>query len=63
MSTTCKNRSEIQLLDSANINGYVVVKLRVDDHHHCIEVIGCSLDEAITRAVIVRDAFNNIPLK
>ena len=35
------------------------VTLRIDDHHSAVHVYGADFDEAVSRAVIIRYAFNN----
>lgn len=47
---------KITEIDPPNEDGFVRVYISFHDHGEAIEVIGLGYDEAITRAVIIRDA-------
>lgn len=57
MSTRCK----IEEIKEVGESGFYAAYLCLDRHGAAIKVIGQNLDECITRAVFVRDTFNNAP--
>jgi hypothetical protein len=51
--------TKIEDMEQAGDCGMYKATLNVDNHGAAIEVIGSTLDECITRAVIIRGAFND----
>jgi hypothetical protein len=56
-------KSSIEVINEPNKDGFVIIEMSVGDHGAAVTVIGEGYDEAITRAIIIRDAFRAIETK